>query len=49
MARFDPTCARLCADHGPTPEQRAEVFGGDLKAQSEPQIMSRLINWTLTD
>ena len=42
--------ARACAPtNGPDPDQRAELFGGDLKAQSEPQIMSRLINWTLTD
>jgi len=42
--------ARACAaSNGPAPDRRAEVFGGDLKAQAEPQIMSRLINWTLTD
>lgn len=42
--------ARSCAPtNGPDPDRRAEVFGGDLKAQAEPQIMSRLINWTLTD
>ncbi|PTE16551.1 dehydrogenase E1 component subunit alpha/beta [Pseudogemmobacter blasticus] len=35
--------------NGPTPEARAAVFGGDLKAMEEPQIMSRLINWALTD
>jgi 2-oxoisovalerate dehydrogenase E1 component len=49
MARLIPP-ARPCAPtNGPTPEERAEVFGGDLKAHSEPQIMSRLINWALTD
>ncbi len=40
-------------DHAPTngtaPEERAAVFGSDLKAASEPQIMSRLINFALTD
>ena len=49
MASLIPL-ARPCAPtNGPTPERRAEVFGGDLKAHSEPQIMSRLINWALTD
>ncbi len=35
--------------NGPTPEARAAAFGGDMKAMDEPQIMSRLINWALTD
>ena len=42
--------ARTCrSGNGPSPEARAEVFGSDLRAQSEPQPMSRLINWALTD
>ncbi|MEP6831200.1 MAG: thiamine pyrophosphate-dependent enzyme [Rhizomicrobium sp.] len=41
---------RMCKPtNGPTPEARAQVFGGDLNAMDEPQIMSRLINWALTD
>ncbi len=41
---------RICAPtNGPTPDARAAAFGGDLKAMDEPQIMSRLINWALTD
>ena len=41
---------RLCkADNGPTVEARAAAFGGDLQAMASPQIMSRLINWALTD
>ena len=35
--------------NGPTVEARAEAFGSDLKAMASPQIMSRLINWALTD
>jgi 2-oxoisovalerate dehydrogenase E1 component len=35
--------------NGPTPEARAAAFGADFAAQSEPQPMSRLINWALTD
>ncbi len=49
MASLIPP-ARPCAPtNGPTPEARATAFGGDLKAMDEPQIMSRLINWALTD
>lgn len=41
---------RLCRPtNGPTPEARAAAFGPDTKAMDEPQIMSRLINWALTD
>ena len=35
--------------NGPAPEARAAAFGADLKAQDEPQILSRLVNWALTD
>ncbi|WP_171188306.1 alpha-ketoacid dehydrogenase subunit alpha/beta [Ruegeria sp. HKCCC2117] len=49
MASLIPPVRPCAPTNGPSPEQRAEVFGSDLKAQSEPQIMSRLINWTLTD
>jgi 2-oxoisovalerate dehydrogenase E1 component len=49
MASLIPP-ARLCKPtNGPTPEARAEAFGSDLKAMDEPQIMSRIINWALTD
>ncbi|OXS98993.1 MFS transporter [Notoacmeibacter marinus] len=41
---------RICQPtNGPSPEARAAAFGNDLKAMDEPQIMSRLINWALTD
>ncbi|SPH23666.1 Pyruvate dehydrogenase E1 component subunit beta [Defluviimonas aquaemixtae] len=41
---------RLCRPtNGPSAEARAAAFGADLKAMEEPQIMSRLINWALTD
>lgn len=49
MASLVPP-ARVCKPtNGPTPEARADAFGGDLKAMDEPQIMSRIINWALTD
>lgn len=41
---------RAC--HSPdasAPEVRAAAFGEDLMAMDQPQIMSRLINWALTD
>ncbi|WP_128891834.1 thiamine pyrophosphate-dependent enzyme [Erythrobacter sp. HKB08] len=35
--------------NGPSSEARAAAFGSDLKAMEQPQIMSRCINWALTD
>lgn len=35
--------------NGPTQQAREQAFGSDLKAMDDPQIMSRLINWALTD
>lgn len=41
---------RLCSStNGPSPEARAAAFGSDLKQMNEPQIMSRIINWALSD
>ncbi|WP_397543772.1 thiamine pyrophosphate-dependent enzyme [Roseovarius salis] len=41
---------RPCAPtNGPDAATREAAFGADLKAREEPQIMSRLINWALTD
>ncbi len=41
---------RMCKPtNGPSDEARAAAFGADMKAMDEPQIMSRLINWALTD
>ena len=33
----------------PSDKARAEAFGSDLRAMKDPQPMSRLINWALTD
>lgn len=49
MASIIPPARPNRPTNGPTPEARAAAFGGDLKAMDEPQIMSRLINWALTD
>ncbi|MFW8635873.1 dehydrogenase E1 component subunit alpha/beta [Cribrihabitans pelagius] len=41
---------RACAPtNGPGAAARAAAFGSDLRAMAEPQPMSRLINWALTD
>ncbi|WP_299650604.1 alpha-ketoacid dehydrogenase subunit alpha/beta [uncultured Tateyamaria sp.] len=41
---------RTCAPtNGPKPDAREKAFGSDLKAMSEPQVMSKLISWALTD
>ncbi|MFV1440022.1 MULTISPECIES: dehydrogenase E1 component subunit alpha/beta [unclassified Phaeobacter] len=41
---------RVCRKtNGPSGEVRAEILGSDLRAQTDPQPMSRLINWALTD
>jgi len=49
MASIIPPARPNRPTNGPTPEARAAAFGSDLKAMDEPQIMSRLINWSLTD
>lgn len=49
MASLIPPKRPCAPTNGPSPEARAAAFGGDLKAMDEPQIMSRLINWALTD
>ncbi|MDK3075588.1 thiamine pyrophosphate-dependent enzyme [Sedimentitalea sp. JM2-8] len=42
--------ARICAPrNGPSEEDRRTAFGGDLRQMDQPQPMSRLINWALTD
>ncbi len=49
MASLIPPPRACQPTNGPAQETRAAVFGGDIKAMNEPQIMSRLINWALTD
>ncbi|TNE37563.1 dehydrogenase E1 component subunit alpha/beta [Roseovarius sp.] len=42
--------SRFCKpDNGPEVAQREAAFGSDLRAMADPQPMSRLINWALTD
>jgi len=49
MASIVPPARACRPTNGPTTAARAAAFGGDLRAMEEPQIMSRLINWALTD
>lgn len=49
MAAIVPPARASTPSNGPAPEARAAVFGGDMAQMAEPQIMSKLINWALTD
>ncbi|MEQ9258507.1 MAG: thiamine pyrophosphate-dependent enzyme [Roseovarius sp.] len=49
MASLLPPQRPCKPTNGPDAAAREAAFGADLKAQAEPQIMSRLINWALTD
>jgi len=49
VASLIPPARPCAATNGPTPEARAAAFGADLKLIDEPQPMSRLLNWALTD
>ncbi|MBU6207108.1 MAG: MFS transporter, partial [Alphaproteobacteria bacterium] len=49
MASIIPPKRACVRRNTPTPEDRAALFGTDLRALAEPQPMSRLINWALTD
>jgi 2-oxoisovalerate dehydrogenase E1 component len=35
--------------NGPSPEARAQAFGSDIKQMDDPQPLSRILNWALTD
>lgn len=49
MASLIPPPRPCKPSNGPSPEARVLAFGQDIKAMAEPQIMSRLLNWALTD
>ncbi|WP_120631920.1 thiamine pyrophosphate-dependent enzyme [Ruegeria sp. EL01] len=49
MASLIPPKRDCTPTNGPRTEARAKAFGGDLRAMNDPQPMSRLINWALTD
>ena len=49
MAALIPPRRTCMPGNGPSEAAREVAFGGDLKAIGEPQPMSRIINWALTD
>ncbi|WP_166417491.1 thiamine pyrophosphate-dependent enzyme [Cochlodiniinecator piscidefendens] len=49
MASLIPPKRDCKPTNGPSDEARADVFGSDMRAMAEPQHMSRLINWAMTD
>ncbi len=49
MASLIPPPRRCRPDNGPGTDTRAAAFGPELAAMAEPQPMSKLINWALTD
>ncbi|WP_395003901.1 dehydrogenase E1 component subunit alpha/beta [Cypionkella sp.] len=49
MAAIIPPKRHNAASNGPSPAARAAAFGADMAAMDQPQVMSRLINWALTD
>lgn len=49
MASLIPPTRSCKPTERPSAEARALAFGSDMKAMAEPQIMSKLINWALSD
>jgi 2-oxoisovalerate dehydrogenase E1 component len=49
MVAIVPPSRKCKPTNGPNPDARAAAFGGDVKQMENPQPMSRLINWALTD
>ncbi|NQY59268.1 thiamine pyrophosphate-dependent enzyme [Cognatishimia sp.] len=49
MASLIPPKRHCAPTNGPSEAARSEAFGSDLRAMGEPQIMSKLINWAMTD
>ena len=49
MASIIPPKRDCKPTNGPTPDARAAAFGSDLKQMADPQPMSRILNWALTD
>ncbi len=49
MASIIPPHRPCKPTNGPSADARTAVFGSDLKQMADPQPMSRIINWALTD
>ncbi len=49
MASVVPPARSCKKTNGPTDKERAAALGNEFAVMEEPQIMSKLINWALTD
>ncbi|MFC0303738.1 MFS transporter [Sphingomonas sp. C8-2] len=49
MASLLPPRRAVAVTNLPSPEQRAETFGGDAAQMDKPQHMARLLSWALAD
>ncbi len=49
MASIIPPKRTIKKSNGPDIEKRKQILGNDIQLMQEPQIMSRIINWTLAD
>lgn len=49
MASLIPPARPCKPTNGPSEQARAAAFGSDLRMMEQPQPMSKLINWALTD
>ncbi|WP_299151133.1 thiamine pyrophosphate-dependent enzyme [uncultured Tateyamaria sp.] len=49
MSAIVPPASGAPVPNGPSAQARAEIFGSDLALMAQPQPMSRLINWALSD
>jgi len=49
MASLIPPPRKCRPTNGPSEDARNAAFGADIQAMAEPQPMSRLINWALSD
>jgi 2-oxoisovalerate dehydrogenase E1 component len=49
MGSIIPPARQNRPTNGPSADAREKAFGADLKAMDDPQPMSRIINWALTD
>ena len=49
MASIVPPHRACKPTNGPSADARAAAFGSDIKQMADPQPMSRIINWALTD
>ncbi|MEL6167693.1 MAG: thiamine pyrophosphate-dependent enzyme [Pseudomonadota bacterium] len=49
MASLIPQKRPAAPTNGPEDSARSAAFGADMRSMDAPQIMSRLINWALTD